>query len=698
MSEEINLQESNILVVDDDPVFVGVLTKSLGYAGYKNITSLNNPLSALELLKELDFDLLLLDQCMPEMSGIEVLQNLSQVPLYERPAVLMVTGETQTQLPEQALSQGAWDLVTKPIDLDTLLLRIHNLLQLKVYHKKLESENQLLLQAMNLQKQFKGQQLSLVDSVTELPSKMIFMDRLEQAIINSQKLATGVGILRLQSPYETLQQSHEWLREMTSSLSELVGHKNMLRNSHHSFLVMLDLIRDQGDIELILSDIKCCEERCFDQIKLGVVVGWKGEKSAAALLKEAEMELPEQQPEEGVLSLKALLYQAIFEESGEAFELVWQPQVAVFSRQVVSAEVLLRWNSEVLGLVPPSRFIPIAEAEGWIGAISQMVLERALQQYQALQEQHNLVLSYFSVNLSASDLKDEGLFDFVADRLEYYQISPSKLCIELTESELMKDLAQGKKVLNQFRKLGIKVALDDFGTGYSSLSYLRLFEVDILKLDRSFITDLADNSPSQTIIQALSEMANMMNIEMVVEGVEEQQQRRILLKCGVNLIQGFYYSKPLSLSAFVGFLQQDLQHQPDLAHSSQSEVSVIEWSAERFGIGHKEIDQQHQMLFKIINRLVAAIEHGNAEAQLQSILNEMQEYAEFHLLSEEMVLNDAQYLYSKEHHDKHELVRRGIQQLVDYQYTLHPVQAYQYLKEIWIGHILNEDREFSDYI
>ena len=141
MSEEINLQESNILVVDDDPVFVGVLTKSLGYAGYKNITSLNNPLSALELLKELDFDLLLLDQCMPEMSGIEVLQNLSQVPLYERPAVLMVTGETQTQLPEQALSQGAWDLVTKPIDLDTLLLRIHNLLQLKVYHKKLESEN-----------------------------------------------------------------------------------------------------------------------------------------------------------------------------------------------------------------------------------------------------------------------------------------------------------------------------------------------------------------------------------------------------------------------------------------------------------------------------------------------------------------------------------------------------------------------------
>ncbi len=487
------------------------------------------------------------------------------------------------------------------------------------------------------------------------------------------------------------------MHKVVSELSAIVGHKTMFRNTHYSCLVMLDQLKDQGDVDLVLEKIKSCQGRCFDTVKLGVVLSWGGDKSAGQLLEEAEAELLEQDLEEGT-SLKGQLYKAIFEQEGADFELVWQPQITSLSMQLVAAEALLRWRSQAFGDVSPARFIPLAEAEGWIGEISRIVVERSLQQYAYWRDELGIELNHFSINLSANDLQDEGIIGFIEEKLQQYQVPPAAFCVELTESELMTDLTQGQIILRQLKALGVKVALDDFGSGYSSLSYLRLFDVDILKLDRSFILDLTENSASQSIIQALVAMAKVMGIEVVVEGVEDLQQRKALLKCGVDLIQGFFYSRPLSEAAFVEYMKTIPQTPGASVDASMVEVVPMEWSCDLHGVGHDEIDGQHQMLFKIINQLVEAMESGNGQQQLPTILDKMREYAEFHLLSEEIVLNEVQYEWRKEHHESHETIRRGIQQLLDYQSTLHPVQAYQYLRDIWVEHIQREDRAFTHHL
>ncbi len=392
--------------------------------------------------------------------------------------------------------------------------------------------------------------------------------------------------------------------------------------------------------------------------------------------------------------LREQLFKAIYEGGGEEFSLVWQPQITTLSMQAVSAEVLLRWHSPLLGNIPPDQFIPIAESAGWIGEISQMVIERSLKQYAQWRAQNDFELDHFSVNLSANDLQNEDILNFIAEKLAIFEIPPQQFCVELTESELISDLPQGQKILQQLRNLGVKVALDDFGTGYSSLSYLREFDIDILKLDRSFIMDIAGNTTCQSIIQSLSAMAKVMGIDVVVEGVEDLKQREALLKCDVDLIQGFFYSRPLAAATFVDYMQSRTEH----SAQTKTEVKRVVWQEELHGTQDDEIDQQHQTLFKIINQLVDAIEDGSARAQLPAILNRMQKYAEFHLLSEEILLNQVQYTWSREHHASHETIRRGIQQLIDHQKRLHPVQAYQYLRWVWVEHIQNEDKEFGAYL
>lgn len=695
--EAVKGRDEQILIVDDDSLYVSMLTKLLSKANYQHVTSLTNPADVVELLSRVDFDLMLLDQEMPGMSGLDILQQLSGVPLSERPAVLMITANAHTKLSEQALSLGAWDLLSKPVDADVLLLRIRNLLQLKQYHQQLESENELLLQALNLQKQFNGKQLSLADSVTALPNKMIFMDRLEQAILNSQRSATGVGILRVECAYDTLDLRHEWLQEMIDQMGEIVGHRNMMRNNHYSFLVMLDLLKDQGDVDLILSKIKRCSSDSFRDMRIGVATIWRGEKSAAELLEAVEQRIFEQLPED-FSSLKVQLHQNIYERDGVEFELVWQPQVTSFSRHVVSAEVLLRWSSPLLGAISPDRFIPIAEEEGWIREISRMVVERAIEQYGRWRAQFWVGLRYFSVNLSASDLQDDEIFYTIERALEQYQVPPSQLCIELTESKLMEDVDRGRELLQRFKGLGVKIALDDFGTGYSSLSYLRLFDIDILKLDRSFVADLRENSMSQSIVHALGEMARSLGVEMVVEGVEEQRQLELLQKSHVDLIQGYYYSRPLRAAEFIDYLNLQSQDASVASLLSRTEPAQLLWSEAEYGLGHAELDLQHQTLFSIVNRFVGLIQQEAGEGEFYAALEEVQEYLEFHLLSEELVLKQSQYPRQKEHHECHEGFRHGIRQLMEYHQQLKPAQVYLYLKGILSDHVRDEDRMFREFL
>lgn len=230
------------------------------------------------------------------------------------------------------------------------------------------------------------------------------------------------------------------------------------------------------------------------------------------------------------------------------FELVYQPQLDVNANQVNEVEALLRWNNSVLGQVSPAEFIAVAEENGCIIEIGKWVLDEACRQCKVWQ-MASLPEMSVSVNVSGRQFKDPQFIDTIINVLEKHGLKANALELEITESMLIEDVEQVIETLQKLKDIGVRVALDDFGTGYSSLSYLRHFNIDKLKIDKTFISELSTNEDDQAITTAIINLAKSMNMHLVAEGVEQLSQVDILEKKGCNVIQGYYYSKPVSAEA-----------------------------------------------------------------------------------------------------------------------------------------------------
>jgi len=228
----------------------------------------------------------------------------------------------------------------------------------------------------------------------------------------------------------------------------------------------------------------------------------------------------------------------------DEFQLYYQPRIEVATGEVVSVEALLRWHHPTMGLIMPDDFIPIAEDTRLIVPIGEWVIEEACRQVVRWQEQ-GLDPIVVSVNLSAHQFSDEGLKSALQNALESSQCSPEFLEFEITESALMIDQKKSIKLLEHFRETGINIAIDDFGIGYSSLSNLKDFPIDVLKIDRSFISELPQDIRTGAIVSAIINMAQGLNLMVVGEGVETETQLIFLDEHYCDQYQGFYFSKPL---------------------------------------------------------------------------------------------------------------------------------------------------------
>jgi diguanylate cyclase (GGDEF)-like protein len=228
------------------------------------------------------------------------------------------------------------------------------------------------------------------------------------------------------------------------------------------------------------------------------------------------------------------------------FRLVYQPVVDLGSERVVGFEALIRWDHPTLGVVLPERFLPVAEDIGLIVDVGRWVLTEACTAAARWQAQHPQVAGLsMAVNVSPSQLAAAGLVDAVAEALEASGLTPSALVLELTESVLVRDPVLAAERLRQLRALGVRLALDDFGTGYSSLSHLRQFAVDILKIDRSFVSTIDDVEALPAILRGLINLGHTLDLEIVAEGIEQEMQRTHLRDGHVGLAQGYLFAAPL---------------------------------------------------------------------------------------------------------------------------------------------------------
>jgi predicted signal transduction protein with EAL and GGDEF domain len=227
---------------------------------------------------------------------------------------------------------------------------------------------------------------------------------------------------------------------------------------------------------------------------------------------------------------------------GELF-LHLQPLVCLKKNKTLAYEVLLRWNHPDKGLIPPDKFIPVAENTGQIIPIGHWVFEQACKAVNKHMIEFNEPL-FVSVNLSAKQFLDPNLLENLSAVITHQNIDPSCIAIELTESSLAIDIDNAIVILSKLRSLGIRIAIDDFGTGYSSLSQLKNLPVDRLKIDRSFITNLSTNESDQKIVKAIIAMSHALKIDVVAEGIETQEQLSWLAENNCDLGQGYFLGRP----------------------------------------------------------------------------------------------------------------------------------------------------------
>ena len=222
------------------------------------------------------------------------------------------------------------------------------------------------------------------------------------------------------------------------------------------------------------------------------------------------------------------------------FELYYQPVVHLASNKVTGFEALIRWNHPTQGMVAPAAFIPLAEDIGFIVPMGEWVIRQACAT--AARWPDDL---HVAVNISAVQFRNPGLMQVIVGALAASGLQPTRLEIEITETVLLQNKESTLAVLHQLRALGVRIALDDFGTGYSSLTYLQSFPFDKIKIDRSFVRDITDNTGSLNIVRAVAALANGMGMTTTAEGVETREQLDAIVSEGCTEMQGFLFSKPL---------------------------------------------------------------------------------------------------------------------------------------------------------
>ncbi len=240
--------------------------------------------------------------------------------------------------------------------------------------------------------------------------------------------------------------------------------------------------------------------------------------------------------------------------STSQFSLHFQPQMHVETGKIIGLEALARWNHPVLGNIPPVRFIPLAEETGLIQPLGDWVFWEACRQVQVFRKA-GIKDMRVAVNLSAQQLRHEGLPAVVRGALACYDLTANDIELEITESTAMQNPEVTLGVLNELSDMGIVLAIDDFGTGYSSLAYLKHLPIQRLKLDRSFVTDIETDTSDAAICSATVALGHNLGLELVAEGVETTAQRDFLSKLGCDVLQGFLYSKPLPAEEIIKYLK-----------------------------------------------------------------------------------------------------------------------------------------------
>ena len=560
-----------LLVVEDDPadsLRIRHLLEGCDEAQFV-IEQASGVEQALGMLQDGRFQVMLLDLSLPEGTGLDVLAR-AQVAGESVPIIAMSPQEDD-ELAVRALRLGAQDCLPKGRVETRRLVRA---LRHAVERHRLLGQLQFA--------RHREHYVATHDMLTGLPNRIHLQEQLRRMLAYAERTHRQVAVLFLDlDRFKTINDSlghpagDELLQRVAERLCPTIRRSDLMaRLGGDEFVIVL-----QG-IELDFAPARVAEillQRLSEPFRLasgehwitgsiGLSVAPRDGQDVNVLIRNADTAMYQAKNagrnvyrfyDETMnveiarrLSLERALRRAL---ARGGFELAYQPRVELKSGRIMGAEALLRLGPGELADVPLSELIPLAEETGLIAAIGEWVVATACAQAKAWQDAGAGPI-LLSVNVSAHELRQESLRESVVRALWESGLDPRLLELEITESALMRDEKTSLAVLQELKRVGVRVSLDDFGTGFSSLALLKIIPVDTLKIDRSFIRDVANDSDDAAIVSAILAMAEQLGLTVVAEGVETEQQREFLRARGCDQMQGYLYSRPLSADAFLELL------------------------------------------------------------------------------------------------------------------------------------------------
>lgn len=573
-------ERMRILIAEDDGMTRRLLQKTLEQAGYE-VVGAENGRAALESLSSKNGPrLALLDWIMPGLNGLEVCREIRRHSEFPYIYMILLTARTSKEDTVRGLEAGADDYLTKPFDLEELKAR------LRCGERILKLEDKLTYDALH-------------DPLTRLPNRAFFLERLT--------LCVSWGMLHPEYKFAVLSVDMDRFKVVNDSLGisaadwllvqiaerlqgsirrddallrsaeagRMTGQQQesgiLARLGGDKFTILLDNIRNASEGIRVAERIQHNIQAPFDidgqvvftTASVGIAFSGSGYSAAEDMLGDANTAMARAKAlgkaryemcdplmhatAAGRFRLETDLRRATEKQE---FLVHYQPIVCLSDFHITGFEALVRWQRPEYGLVMPGGFISAAEDTGLILWIGNWILQEACRQLCAWNLQFPSSPPFtMAVNISAKQFAQADLVGQIQQVLQASGLAPDTLRLELTESVTMRDEERTTRILSELRKLGVRLCIDDFGTGYSSLSYLRRFALDILKIDRSFVADMLNNSESREIVKTILSLGSNLGMQVIAEGVETAEQANELKSLGCEFAQGYLFSKPLESAA-----------------------------------------------------------------------------------------------------------------------------------------------------